>query len=118
MDVEFNDYTGLSQQEMNTVLDSFRNSLGIDYDAFTAKLSEVGNFEKFYSLSSRGNNSDQYQVHDYIFEYLTENNGQIRIALCSYEKPLRDWFVDTRSDSRNRQSFERIKALLLTGSTP
>lgn len=94
MDVEYNDYNELSTQEWNSILDNFEKAVGMTYATFTAKISDIWELENFYSISTRGNIDGQYQLHDYVFEYQTENGGNVKISLCPYESPLRDWFVD------------------------
>lgn len=94
MDAEFNYYNELPGQAWNAVLDDFDDAIGMSYETFTAKISDAWELEKFYSLSTRGNSDSEYKLHDYAFEYQTENGGKVSIALCSYETPLRDWFID------------------------
>ena len=36
--------------------------------------------------------SNEYRKHDYVFEYRKDNDGEIIIALCKEEEPLRDYF--------------------------
>ena len=56
----------------------------------------------FYSSSIKGykdaNLPDEYKIHDYVFEYRTENGGEIFIAICKDEKPLRDYYFEFKGE--------------------
>lgn len=72
--------------------------MGISKNEFEAKIPDKFTQTNFYTVKIPGykdaNLSDEYKKHDYVFEYKTENNGEIRIALCKEEEPLRDYFFE------------------------
>ena len=47
----------------------------------------------FYSVDvpSSSERAD-YVPHDYVFEFLAKNGGTVKIAICAFEEPLRDYF--------------------------
>lgn len=97
MDVEYSALEKLPLYVWETILEEFHEFVGISYDDFTAKIPNIWKYSNFYSLSTRGykdsNLKEEYRLHDYVFDYRTENGGQATIALCSFEEPLRDYFV-------------------------
>ncbi len=96
MDVKIDNYNQKMPQEIwKKILEEFKVTNGISYEDFTNKIPEKFMYCNFYTISTRGykdnNLSNEYRKHDYVFEYRTENNGKILIALCKNEKPLRDY---------------------------
>lgn len=97
MDVQFNSFKKLPYHVWMLVLEDFHKFVGITYEEFTDKIPDGFECCHFYSLSIRGykdaNLKDEYRLHDYVFEYQTENGGEATIAICSSEEPLRDYFI-------------------------
>lgn len=99
MDVQFTYYDKLPQDVWKSVLEEFDAFTGISYDEFVAELPDEWELSEFYSASTRGYKdgelSDEYSLHDYVFEVQTDNGGSATIALCSFEDPLRDCFIES-----------------------
>ena len=94
MDVQLCHYNNLSALEQETVLKEFQTANGLNYDDFTAKISDIYVLRSFYSIDVPADAArTEYIPHDYVFEYQTGNGGEIRIAICSAEEPLRDHFI-------------------------
>ena len=97
MDVQLTSFNKLPYDMWMSVLEEFHGFVGITYEEFTAKIPNIFEYRNFYSLSTRGfkdaNLTDEYRLHDYVFEYQTESGGEATIAICSNEEPLRDYFV-------------------------
>ncbi len=97
MDVQINSFNKIPYYVWVSILEDFHEFAGITYEEFTDKI--PANFEcfHFYSLSIPGYKDadlkDEYRLHDYVFEYRTENGGEAIIAICSSEEPLRDYFI-------------------------
>lgn len=89
MDVQFTFYSELSED----VILQFRNAAGIDYNEFITKIPDGFTTEQFYSVDVPSNSTAQYLPHDFVFEYRINNGGEIKIAICAKEEPLRDCFV-------------------------
>lgn len=98
MDVQFTYYEKLPQTVWEAVLDDFYAFVGISYDEFTSKLPDTWDISNFYSASTPGYKDgeldDEYRLHDYVFDCQTDRGGRLTIALCSFEEPLRDHFID------------------------
>lgn len=92
MDVQYSFYSKLSEEALQTVKEEFHTRTGIEYDNFIMRL--PAEINSFYSLSARGyEDTDlegEYKLHDYVFDCQTEDGGQAIIAICAFEKPLRD----------------------------
>lgn len=99
MDVQFTYYDKMPQDAWEAVLEEFNAFTGICYDEFVAKLPGEWEVSAFYSASTRGYKdgglSDEYSLHDYVFEVQTDNGGSAAIALCSFEEPLRDCLIES-----------------------
>ncbi len=103
IDVKITSSGELSYDAWQMILDEFQKNIGVSYDAFTASMSEQWGMDNFYFVSVPGEKkwteeSDsetevEYHLHDYVFTYKTENGGEATIALCTYEEPLRDYFI-------------------------
>lgn len=103
MDVKYDNYNQKMPPEIwEKILEEFKVVNGISYENFTNKISEKFIYLNFYTISIRGykdaNLPNEYRKHDYVFEYRTENNGKIFIALCKDEKPLRDYEFEFRGE--------------------
>lgn len=95
MDVQFTYYNGLSESEQKTVMDAFESSIGLSYEEFMKKLPAAYQNTAFYSINAPvAPRSAEYIPHDYVFGFLTENGGNVEIATCSAEEPLRDCFFE------------------------
>ena len=98
MDVQFTSFNKLPYDVWASVLEDFHQFVGITYEEFTDKIPNSFEYCNFYSLSTRGykdaNLKDEYYLHDYVFEYKTGNGGEATIAICSFEDPLRDYFIE------------------------
>lgn len=98
MDVQVTSLSKLPHDVWMSVLEEFRGAVGVTYEEFIAKI--PNNFEccNFYSLSIPGYKDadlrDEYRLHDYVFEYRSKSGGELTIAICSYEEPLRDCFIE------------------------
>ena len=101
MDVQYEFFQKLPYDVWQMVLNDFHTLMGISYDDFILKVPAKWSLLDFYSLSTRGYKDsgleEDYRMHDYVFEYQTENSGSITIALCSIEQPLRDCFFECKN---------------------
>lgn len=97
MDVQFSYYDKLPHDVWMSVSEEFQNGTGIGYEDFTGRIPNTFELNDFYSISARGYKDadlkDEYSLHDYVFDYRTENGGEATIALCSFEAPLRDCYI-------------------------
>ena len=95
MDVKLSLYNELSASEQETLLNGFEAAVGLSYGEFTAKIPDTLVSESFYTVNVPADASRaEYIPHDYVLEYQAENDGAIRIAICSTEVPLRDWLIE------------------------
>ncbi len=93
MDVQLSYYTDISADEWETVMEAFEQAIGMSYEEFTKKLPASYQRTAFYSIDvPTAPKSGDYIPHDYVFEFLTENDGEVKIAICADEEPLRDCF--------------------------
>lgn len=99
MDVQFSYYDGLSADVWESVCEDFRQFTGIRYEDFASVLTNYGTVNHFYSMAGRTDSAidsaDAYQLHDYIFDCQTQDGGNITVAICPFEEPLRDCFIIT-----------------------
>lgn len=103
MDVKITSVEKLPYDVWQMILDEFQESIGVSYDEFTTGVSDQWEMDNFYLVSvpeykkwseesDRGTEAE-YHLHDYVITYKTENGGEATIALCTYEEPLRDYFI-------------------------
>lgn len=98
MDVQVTSLSKLPHDVWMSVLEEFHGAVGVTYEEFITKI--PNNFEccNFCSLSTPGYKDadlrDEYRLHDYVFEYRSESGGELTIAICPYEEPLRDCFIE------------------------
>ena len=92
--------TSLSEQTSNSwssVIEDFHKFTGITYEDFTGKIPDSLEQCGFYSVSSRGYSEsgslEEYTLHDYVFDYQTQNGGSAKIAICSFAAPLRECLI-------------------------
>lgn len=93
MDVQFTYYPDPSEDKSDDVLIQFKNVAGLNYNNFVAKIPDVFVKERFYSVDVPSDAAVAYIPHDFVFDYQTNNGGEITIAICAKEEPLRDLFV-------------------------
>lgn len=95
MDVQYSFYGNLPEQAWQAAKEEFHTITGMEYDEFVMKIpEELNTVCDFYSLSTRGYKNGElekeYKLHDYVFDCKTEDGKQAIIAICTFEKPLRD----------------------------
>lgn len=111
MDVQFTYYPDPSEDKSDDVLIQFENVAGLNYNNFVAKIPDVFVKERFYSVDVPANAAAAYIPHDFVFDYLTNNGGEITIAICAKEEPLRDLFVIC--DNPKRSEINGIPVVIL-----
>lgn len=99
MDVKIEHYNPkLPKDIWQEILEEFKEYMGISKNEFETKIPDKFIETNFYTVKVPGykdaNLSDEYKKHDYVFEYKAENDGEVRIALCKEEEPLRDYFFE------------------------
>ncbi len=99
MDVKIEHYNSkLPEHIWKKILEEFKEYMGISKNEFETKIPDKFIETNFYTVKVPGykdtNLSDEYKKHDYVFEYKSENDGEVRIALCKEEEPLRDYFLE------------------------
>ncbi len=93
MDVQISHYTDLSGDEWETVMEAFEQAVGMSYEKFIKKLPVSYQQTAFYSVDAPTSpKSGEYVPHDYVFEFLTEDDGKVKIVICATAEPLRDCF--------------------------
>ena len=91
MDARLTHYPDLS--ESDDILKQLETAVGFSYNDFIAKIPAAFVTKSFYSMDVPADATrTEYIPHDYIFGYQTENGGDIKIAICAEEIPLRDCF--------------------------
>ena len=91
MDARLTHYPDLS--ESDDILKQFETAIGFSYNDFIAKIPVAFINKSFYSMDVPADAArTEYIPHDYIFGYQTETGGDIKIAICAEEIPLRDCF--------------------------
>lgn len=103
MDVKYDYYNGkLPAWVWEEILTEFKMTIGVELEEFKEKIPDSFSFNNFYTNSIKGykdaNLPDEYRLHDYVFEYQTENNGEVFIAICKDEEPLRDYIFDFKGE--------------------
>ena len=93
MDVQFTYYPDSSEDKSDDVLIQFENVAGLSYNNFVAKIPDIFVKERFYSVDVPADAVAAYIPHDFVFDYQTNYGGEITIAICAKEEPLRDLFV-------------------------
>ena len=114
IDVQLTHYNKLPYDVWMSVLEDFHKLIGITYEEFTEKIPNIFECCNFYSLSTRGykdaNLENEYRLHDYVFEYQTESGGEAKIAICSAEEPLRDYFI--KCDNPKQSEINGISVVI------
>ena len=114
MDVQLTHYNKLPYDVWMSVLEDFHKLIGITYEEFTEKIPNIFECCNFYSLSTRGykdaNLENEYRLHDYVFEYQTESGGEAKIAICSAEETLRDYFI--KCDNPKQSEIKGISVVI------
>lgn len=103
MDVKIENYSPkLPEWIWQEILKEFENEMGISKEIFETKIPDKFISTNFYSSSIKGykdsNLPNEYKIHDYVFEYRTENGGKMLIALCKDDKPLRDYEFEFKGE--------------------
>ena len=111
MDVQFTYYPDPSEDKSDDVLIQFENVAGLNYNNFVAKIPDVFVKERFYSVDVPSDAAVAYIPHDFVFDYQTNNGGEITIAICAKEEPLRDLFVI--SDNPKQSEINGIPVVIL-----
>lgn len=98
MDVKPVYYDGkMSESRWMEVQAEFQNLMGMTYDEFVKRLPASWEIDRFYGLETPGYETaelkKEYALHDYVFSCQTGQGGAVKIALCAFEEPLRDWFI-------------------------
>lgn len=70
----------------------FERAIGTSLSEFLEKLPKSMQLSSLYSVDvpSSSERAD-YVPHDYVFEFLTKNGETVKIAICAFEEPLRDY---------------------------
>lgn len=111
MDVQLSHYDSLSETEREVMLKQFETAIGLSYDDFTAKISDTYVNRAFYSMNVPSDAArTEYIPHDYVFEYQTESGGEAKIAICSAEEPLRDYFI--KCDNPKQSEINGISVVI------
>lgn len=97
MDLMVERYDKLPYDVWQAVLAAFAEYTGSSYEEFTARFPRSWQITHFYSYRIRGYKdgvrSEEYDtLHDYIFDLENGDGGSATVAICSFEKPLRDCF--------------------------
>lgn len=97
MDLMVERYDKLPYDVWQMVLTDFEEYTGSSYEEFTARFPQSWQITHFYSYRVRGYKdgirSEEYgTLHDYIFDLENGDGGSATVAICSFEKPLRDCF--------------------------
>lgn len=98
MDVQFEEYSPkLPPDVWEKITEEFYEASGITYEDFTGRLEQTTELVLFYTAKIRGYKDagldDEYKNHDYVFVCRTESGGNVTVALCPDELPLRDCLV-------------------------
>lgn len=94
MDVQIMSFRKQDADAWASAVEDFHKFAGITYKDFTGRIPDTLEQCDFYSVSTRGyretGSLGEYTLHDYVFNYQTQNGGRAKIAICSFEAPLRD----------------------------
>ncbi len=105
IDVEYSFPDKLPEAVWTSILDEFQDTIGNSYDEFTMRFPDTWEVVNFYCLSTRGYKADgvgdEYRLHDYVFECQTGQGGEATIALCTFEAPLRDYFIECENSKQS-----------------
>ena len=98
IDVELTHYDKLPYDVWQLVEEDFYTFANISYDDFVALIPEEYRMSMaFYSLATKGykdsEQNGEYRLHDYVFDCQSDDGVQVTIALCNFEAPIRDCFI-------------------------
>lgn len=97
MDVQISSFSKQAADAWASAVEDFYKFAGITYEDFTGKIPDSLEQCDFYSVSSRGYSESgslgEYTLHDFVFNYQTQNGGSAKIAICSFAAPLRDYLI-------------------------
>lgn len=97
MDVQYSSYKQLPEQDWKMVSDAFYEFAGISYEDFTSKVSGRWDIDDFYAISTMDRESGEYRLHDYGFHCQAESGKIATIAVCTFEQPLRDCYIECKN---------------------
>ena len=97
-DVELTHYDKIPYDVWKLVEEDFYTFANISYDNFVALIPEEYRMNMaFYSLATKSykdsQQDDAYKLHEYVFDCQSDDGGQVMIALCNFEAPIRDCFI-------------------------
>lgn len=103
MDVELTHYGSISEQSeaWEAVMAEFFDHTGIRYRALENTIpADMQANATLCTIAApqydpNGVRGDGYQLHDYVFDFYSENGAHIEIAICHFEPPLRDVFFES-----------------------
>lgn len=94
MDVKYEDVSAMSESARTAALTKFNTDTGMSYDVFTSKIVSMGYTLNTLNLVSSGTSTgENYALHDYLFDFQTSTKATVKIAICSFEYPLRDYYI-------------------------
>lgn len=115
MDVQYDSYEKLPYDVWEAIVEKFHAVTGIEYYAFLERIpAQFRDNCAFFSLSTRGykdaGRNEDYLLHDYVFECYSDSGATAIIALCGFEEPLRDCFIqnDDLEESRINETMVTI----------
>ena len=112
MDVRISSYSDLPTKEREQAQEAFETAIGLRYDDFVANIPDVFAVASFYSMDVPNSPMGaEYVPHDYVFACQTESGGEVRIAVCSMEAPLRDCIV-VRDDSTEASEINGVEVVV------
>lgn len=96
LDVEITSYYDQDNNKQKEMIDRFQSMMNLDFNAFVNRLSEQYSINSIYTLSSKGDESSIYKVHDFVFEFFDQSENRYQISMCPSEEPLRDCFINVK----------------------
>ncbi len=96
MDVQISVYNALSEQEQGEMLCAFEESMGMSQESVSEKMPEGYTLCEFMTVNAPTDREEgTYAPHDYVMQWKNEEGGDITMALCAFEQPLRDVYLGT-----------------------
>lgn len=91
IDIDATMFTGLPKEEYEVAIKDFEMNTGLDYAALEKSVPNDMVVSCFYATFTppKVYGSSERMLHDYVFEFKTKNGGQVSIAMCSSDKPMR-----------------------------
>ncbi len=102
IDGKITNYNDISYNAWQLTMKEFETFTGISYKDFESRLPEsLRENMIFYSLATRkykdNHLEDTYYLHDYIFDCKSKDDVFVRIAICNFEEPIRDYIIDNKT---------------------